>query len=462
MTANPQRNRLLVRVFDRIWYAASAPQTFLVLAAFLAGTFAFAAFIPQLPDNLTSAVAENWLSSAAANSRGAGAFLRAIGAYTVLQGPWLRVLLAALGFHLALRLADQLRVARSTLRPAQIMSPPAGLPAAESHIAAPLNEVLARVTAMLRERYGVLLMEYDATRAQVYVERHRAAAWAPVFALAGALLVLLGLLVDGSFGQRSPDFALAPGSHAALTGQADTEAAVAAIAGAGDALQAHVALTDGRGRREGWVAFGRPLRWGNWWVAQKAAGPALAVTATDAAGQPLLLQELAAGGAVGEALHLVFQETEGEQAFAIPARNLALRAVAYTTLSEQDSDRPVFLVEAFRGADPTSVASELVATEATLTVDDTTIALRRDHFVVLSAAYLPGLWLWLAGALLLLAGVTWQIGWGPTRAWVDMVADRDAVGIAARVAARSDARGRAERLVAACVTAASPEAADAG
>ena len=57
-------------------------------------------------------------------------------------------------------------------------------------------------------------------------------------------------------------------------------------------------------------------------------------------------------GEVSEKLHLLFQQTQGEQAFALPARNLTFRAVSYPALPERNITAPVFLVEAYRGADP--------------------------------------------------------------------------------------------------------------
>ena len=72
----------------------------------------------------------------------------------------------------------------------------------------------------------------------------------------------------------------------------------------------------------------------------------MAVTASDSNGRPISIQALAPGGAVSEALHLLFQQTEGEQAFALPDRNLTFRAVSYPALPERNIAAPVFLVEA--------------------------------------------------------------------------------------------------------------------
>lgn len=462
MTPNPPRTRPFAHALDRIWQRASAPQTFVALAMLLAGTLALAAVIPQQPSTLTASAAESWLAATTASYRDAGAFLRVIGAFNIVHGVWLRMLLAALGFHLALRLADQLRAGRRTLAPPQANPPPAGLLIAETRIAGPLAEALARIAESLRGRYPVILIENDTARAQIYAERRRTSAWAPALALAGALLVLAGLVVDATWGGRSPDLALAPGSSAMLDQPPGARVTIQEIGGPDTAPQARVVLTDARSQRAQWLAFAWPTRLRNLWVAQQTTGLALAITAVDASGNPLLLQELAAGGAVSETLHVLFRQTEGEQAVAIPARNLALRAVAYPALPDQDITEPVILVETFRGTDPAPLAGELVETGASITVDDTIITLRRERYAVLAISYLPGLWLQLVGVLLVLGGTIWHIGWGVERAWLDLAAERDMVGIAARVAGRSDVRSRAERLLAACIADTPQEAPHAG
>lgn len=458
MTPNPPRARPFPHAFDRLWHIASAPPTFLALAGLLAATLALAAIIPQQPSGLAPAAAEGWLAATAAGYRQGGPFLRAVGAFTLLDSLWMRLLLAATGFHLALRLAEHLRAARNTLRPAQIAPPPAGLPAVEARLDEPLAAAVARITELLQARYPVALVTNDTARAQVYVERRRASAWAPALALGGALLILAGLLVDDALGWRGSELALAPGGSAEVAEHAQVEVTVREVDGPLTAPQARVTLSDARGRTDQWLAFGWPARLGNLWVAQRGTGPALTITAKDASGGALPLQELVAGGAASETLHVLFQQTEGEQAIAIPARNLALRVVAYSDLPDQGDAQPVILAEVFRGVDPVPVAGELVEGDTTLVIEDTTITLHRDRYVVLAASYLPGLWLLLAGALLILAGAIWWIGWGGERAWVDLAANRDGAGIAARVAARTDARGRAERLLAACIAREAPDA----
>ena len=137
-------------------------------------------------------------------------------------------------------------------------------------------------------------------------------------------------------------------------------------------------------------------------------------------------------------LHLLFQQTQAEQAFALPTRNLTFRVVSYPALPEQGITKPVFLVEGYRGADPVPILEELVEEQANLTVDGLAFGLRRDDYVTLDAAKLPGLPLLLLGALITLAGVIISAFWGTVRAWIGAAGDGDAVAVAVRMAVAAE------------------------
>ncbi len=72
-------------------------------------------------------------------------------------------------------------------------------------------------------------------------------------------------------------------------------------------------------------------------------------------------------------------------------------------------------MEAYRGADPAPVLDELVEDTAAVSLDGVTITLRRDRYVALDVAALPGLPLLLLGAMIVLAGVMTSAFWGPVR-----------------------------------------------
>ena len=340
-------------------------------------------------------------------------------AFKVNTGIWLRIWLAALAYNLTLRLANQARHAWLVYHRVQPLPPfPADLPVEQITLSGPLDATLARVQDILDARYQIVAAEHDATRAQLHAERHRLAAWWPALVYVGSLLVLLGLLINDATGWRATDIALAPNSSATLAQAGGLQITLNEITGTEPRATSTLILTQADGRaRTVHVVGNRPARWGNFWIIQRATGPALAVSAQDANGRPLLLQALISGGEVSEHLHIPFGQTQTEQGFAIPTRDLAFRVVSYPALPERDIASPVFLVEAYHGDEPAPVLSELVEDEAILALDDLTLTLRRDHHATLEATCLPGLGPLFSGGLLALVGLGLTLVRGYAEAW---------------------------------------------
>lgn len=359
----------------------------------------------------------------------------------------MRVLLAALAFNLALRAAAQARTLAGLRRPVQLQPAPAGLPLSRGATPGPLEAALARGEAALRGRFARIASQNDGARAQLYAERGRLGAAGPLLSYLGGLALLAGLAINAAAGWRAADLALAPGGAAPL-GQA--VGAQMTLTGIADEA-ATLALARGGAARTVRVGYARPGRWGNIWLTQQATGPALAVSALDRDQRPLRLQSLAVGGEGGETLRLLFPQAQSEQAFAIPERNLAFSVISYAALPDRGIARPVYLVEGYRGDDPAPALSELVADAGALTLDEVTLALRRDRYAVIAAAYLPGLLPALAGGALLLAGALLTAWRGPTRLWAALAATDETVAVAVHAAAALDADGAADRLLAAIV-----------
>ena len=358
MAANPVKPRRIVRVLDGLWYAGSAPHTLMALTALLAGTLALAAIIPQQPAGLTGAAAEQWLTGAASGYRQAGSFLRAVGAFHITSTPWMRALLAALALSLTLRVAAQASFLHRLWRSPSPLTAPPRLIVQRTALPGVLDTLVSQTSEALRPRFSSVTVDHDAGRAQVYAVRRPLGAVGPLLTYIGPLLILLGLLLNDTLGWRAANIALAPGGSASLPTTGGPRITLDGVGGEA-AAPVELHLTDAQGDRNIRIVANRPARWGSVWLTQQEIGPALAVTAEDSNGHPVAVQALSPGGEVSEKLHLLFQQTQGEQAFALPARNLTFRAVSYPALPERNITAPVFLVEAYRGADPAPVLDEL-------------------------------------------------------------------------------------------------------
>jgi hypothetical protein len=464
MAANPVKPRRIVRVLDGLWYVGSAPHTLMALTALLAGTLALAAIIPQQPTGLAGAAAEQWLTGAASAYRQAGSFLRAVGAFHIASSPWTRAILTALALNLTLRVAAQAGFLYRLWRSPGLLNAPPRLIVQRAALPGALDTLVDQTPAALRPRFSSVAVDHDADRAQMYAVRRPLGATGPLLTYAGPLLILLGLLLNDTLGWRAVNIALARGNSTLLPRAEGLWITLDGIAGEQSA-PVTLSLTRMNADKKVRIAANQPARWGGVWLTQQEIAPALAVTAEDSSGQPIAIQSLAPGGEVNQKLQLLFQQTQSEQAFALPTRDLTFRAVSYPALPERNIAAPVFLVEAYRGADPVPVFDELVEDTAAVKLDGVTLTLQRDRYVILEAAALPGLPPLLLGAIITLAGVITSVVWGPTRAWIGMAADGDAVDLAVRAAVAAEPEREMTRLLAALQTAPAPvamEDADAG
>lgn len=443
---------------DRFWRLASGGRMTLALVLLVGATLAVAALFPQLPTGLDNVAAERWLGTAASSYRGMATTFRALGVFTILEGPWLRGLLALLAYNLALRLADQAHRVGEATRPAAVPPPfPPGLISRALSLAVAPQAAVEAVQAAMRPRYPLLVAEISADHAQIYGRRHRVGAVGGLLLAAGPLLLLAGLIVNSATGWRTTEIPITTNSSVTLSVAGGLQIQLDKIEGDGSQATSFITLGWPDGRQEGLrVRAMQPTRSGNLWIVQTASGPALEARAYSGV-RPLLLQALTVGGQVSEEIHAPFRQTQTEQAFAIPARNLALRVVSYSALPEQGIQRPVFLVEAYRGDDPTPLLTQLVEDAASLTIEDVTIELRRDRHAVLTAAYLPGMALLALGVLLLAVGAVLVLGWGFTETWV-FVALVEPPEMTLRTARPLAARAEVERVARAVAAQVSPEA----
>ena len=349
---------------------------------------------------------------------------------------------------MALRVAAQASFLHRLWRSPSPLTAPPRLIVQRTALPGVLDTLVSQTSEALRPCFSSVKVDHDAGRAQVYAVRRPLGAMGPLLTYIGPLLILLGLLLNDTLGWRAANIALAPGGSASLPTTGGPRITLDGV-GREAAAPVELHLTDAQGDRNIRIVANRPARWGSVWLTQQEIGPALAVTAEDSNGRPVAVQALSPGGEISEKLHLLFQQTQGEQAFALPARNLTFRAVSYPALPERNIAAPVFLVEAYRGADPAPVLDELIEDVAAVNLDGVTLTLQRDRYVILEAASLPGLPLLLLGAMITLAGILTTAIWGPTRAWIGMAADEDAVDLAVRAAVSAEPERETARLLAA-------------
>jgi len=394
----------------------------ITLAALLAFTFALAAASPQLRTGLEPG----------------GSSL------------WMKILLAVTALNLILRVANQAERLFRGSTPG-IPLAPQGLPFELVHSHDPLPAIEARLESLpgssrLQIEKGTGSMTRPRTDA--YTDRRAWAAIGPLLTYAGPLLILGGLLWNSMAGWRASDIALTTGTpvHPAQAGS--PALTLIDASGSGEERPVVLELTRGVASSYFWLGYDRPIIRQGVWVVQRDSGPALSVRA-EAEGRSLSLQPLEPGSAAGETLHLRFRQNESEQGFSLADRGLAFRVVSFESLPDRAIAGPVFLIEGYRGSDPTPQLSELIEETGAVEWDGVTLTLQRDRYVVVDLAAVPGWPLMLLGGLLLLCGAAVTAWAGMTRTWINAAADRDGTQVAVRVAAPARGQDMVSRIAAA-------------
>ncbi len=431
-----------------IWRLGSGTVAGLVLSLLLLMTLGLTAAFPQQPAELSGAAAEQWLSAIPASYHALGPALRILGVFDVWNGLWVRFLLAAVAYHLLLRTARTalsawralssasvfrlLSPRRGSVRPADRRPPlpPAPIPAEAVTVPGspgPLRQGL-QVALETREGYRCDLVIDTPSWIVLYGERRSWAALAPFGVCLGCLLMLLGLLLNNLGGWTVSGLALARGVPTEVPQSGGLEARLEAIDGPpGNPISSVLLARPGGASAQALVGYVRPALCDGLWLVQQSTGAALAVSAQNDRGRPVLLQSVTtpmqspiAHEYVTDTLHVLFTATQTEQVFAMPANDMAFRVVDYPALPAHGITAAVFLVEAYRGNDPAPAVSKLVNGEASLVLDHITYHFQEDRHTVLGISYLPGAAPLALGALLVLAGTIISLWWGRSEVWVSL------------------------------------------
>lgn len=407
----------LDRALTVLWHALAAPQVTAALFVLLALVLGLAAILPQVSAGLDNAETDRQLTALAARFPVSGSPLRALGAFELLSSIWIRALLAMLALNLALRVAAQAAFLHRLYRQESTPLPPRRVVFRRAVLPGQTASISERIFATLDPHFERIRIETNNTGGELFAQRRPLAAWGPLVAYAGLLVLLAGLAINDTFSWRAREVMLGPGDTLTLEQPAAPQITLERITGDDTTASSDVILALGGRSRRVRPAVAQTAAWNNLWVSQQATGPALAVTAQESDGRAAVLQSLTADGQVGPALRLLFGQTQSEQGFAIPMRNFTFRVVSYAALPERGIQQPVFLVEAYRGEETTPAASELIMDEGELSIENVRLNLRRDRYVMLEVAYLPGLIPVLLGGLLVLAGVVLSASGGMTRIW---------------------------------------------
>jgi len=364
MIAQPPRDP-----WRTVWQIVTGDLLLVALLLAVAAGLTLTAWLPQMPAADPVAHAQ-WLSEAQARFGTATQTMQALGLFTVTYSLGFRALLALLAGCLLLRLIE----GGGRLWRSREMAEPRG------EWRGPVDVRLRDVLDDLRRRHYRVLREPLLVQADHWP-------WAdlfPLLAYAGALLLLVGLLITHLWGWRVEGLIVRSGERITLPGTGKW------------------VTLDEDGRQvthsPGIVTF------------VEGRGPGVRASANDGAEKPLSLQLPEADPATQLTLAL----TE-DQYFAIPEVSMVVRLAP-----QSDSASTPVRVQFYRSP-PGRFITEMVTEKggsAELTVDEVTLRLTRAPYTRLTATFNPGLWLTAAGLVLLIAGLLGSVAWPVRCFWL--------------------------------------------
>ena len=316
-----------------VWQVATSDATIAALLLGIAAALALAAWLPQMPADNPVSYAQ-WLSDIQARFRNATPSLQALGLFTIMRSAGFRALLALLASCLLLRLIeaiDRMRVRREMMQPT-------GEWRALEYV-----DLGGAADYLDRHRYRVVRES-----ALIQADRWPWAELLPIIVYAGGLVLLLGLLVTAVWGWRVEGLTVQSTEPVPLPG-----------------AKAWVALDSEDCRVQhspGIVTF------------VEKCGPGVRVSATDAAGQSLSLQQTAESEPATE-LTLVLSE---EHFFAIPEAQVIV-GIAPGPIPE-GGPYDTALVRVFRSPSGSMITEAVMDGDSELSTDGVKLSLSSQPY----------------------------------------------------------------------------------
>ncbi len=356
----------------RVWRGLAGDGALAVVTGGLGLLLALTALLPQTPGNDPIAYSR-WLSEVQQRFGGLTAPLTSLGLFTITQSVLFRLALAALGVICAVRLIEAIDQLRAfTTPPDEPLRPIADL--AITATAGPPGRLSG--WRVRRTAVGGLML------------------------YGGALSVLLALVLGTLIDARVDNLSVAPGAPAAVGGMPYT-LRLDDVRG-GRATLALLAQTEVAA--QGPAALRQPLIAGSISVYLQSIGPAVIISATNAAGQSLGLQNTADTPPQPSKL-MAFTPDRTEGFVAAPDADIVLQ------VAPRDGG---YNVQAYQSASGEILGGRDVAAGQTFTVGQVTFHFQPAAFVTVSVVSQPSHWLMVPGAMLIILGVLG--GWPWSRA----------------------------------------------
>jgi len=419
---------------DVLWRFFASPSTARVWLACLVAATIIGSFFPQaLPEADGDPMAyHRWLATVAPRYGSWGDWLSGLGLLNLRSALWYRGLWAFAALNLLIVGVEQLGLRWYAWR--ALPSPDALSPllhdVSEAELRSPRSPVqVAKAARTLLKGKGYRLGDGLSSEGTgcLSAQRHGLAWLAPVVLHAGLLMLLLGIVVNQGWSWREGPFSLAAGETHRLaqdSGQVvrlDETWPENGVVASSDHFHSILTL---QGSKEGshTVALRRnvPVLYDGMLIHQVASGPVVRVSASDAVGEPILLEPLGTSGSARREILILLREEQNESWIGAPSQGIALHISRYDPVQDPARRDASLLFQAYRGDESEPIVEQSIIGSGSLEVAGATFSFAVESYASILVVRNTGLVLLAVGAFLILVGFGLIRTLSPRCVWLDI------------------------------------------
>ena len=424
--------------WDVLWRFFASPGTTRIWLACLIFATIIGSLFPQAPPDADGdpMAYHRWLATVAPRYGSWGDLLSRLGLFNLRSVLWYRGLWALAALNLLIVGVEQvglrLRAWRALPSPDALSPLLHDVSEAELQSAKSPVQVAEAARALLRGR-GYHLRDGLSSEGTgcLSAQRHGLAWMAPVVLHAGLLMLLLGIVVNQRWSWQEGPFFLATGeAHRSAhdSGQVvrldETWPENGLVESPGHFRSV---LTMQGSREESCTITLRrnvPVFYDGMLIYQVASRPLVRVSASDAVGEPILLESLGTGEGVRREVLILLREEQNESWIGAPSQGIALHISRYDPAQASAQHDSSLRFRAYRGNEPAPIVDQSIMGSGSLDVGGVTCHLVVESYASILVVRSPGLVLLALGAFLALVGFCLVRVLFPRYVWLDIVEGR--------------------------------------
>jgi len=419
---------------DVLWRFFAAPGTARVCLACLVVATIIGSFFPQAPPEADGdpMAYRRWLATVIPRYGSWGDVLSRLGLFNLRSALWYRGVWALAALNLLVVGVEQIGLRWCAWRalPSPDTLSPLLHDVSEAELRSTRSPVqVAEAARILLRGRGYHLRDGLSSEGTgcLSAQRYGLAWMAPVVLHAGLLMLLLGVVVNQRWSWREGPFFLAAGETHRLAhdgGQVvhlDETWPENGLVASSDHFRSVLTL-QGSKEESRTIALRRnvPVFYDGMLIYQVASGPLVRVSASDAAGEPILLESLGTSEGVQREILILLQEEQDESWIGAPSQGIALHISRYNPAQAPARRDSSLRFRAYRGNESEPIVDQPIMGSASLDVGGATCHLAVESYASILVVRNTGIALLAAGSFLILVGFGLIRILSPRCVWLDI------------------------------------------